>query len=90
MTDLYFAISFFNYPSLDLVNIALVYIMYKLGAVCLIIDCKNEMEGQVEENMTRIGFRKEDAADQRKWREGIRSVAEVVRCIRPPSFTGDI
>ena len=45
---------------------------------------------QVEGNMRRIGLSKEDAADRCKWREGVGRVAEVVRCIRPPPFTGKI
>ena len=33
---------------------------------------------QVEENMRRIGLRKEDAADRCRWREGVGRVAEVM------------
>ena len=40
---------------------------------------------QVKENMKRIGLRKEDTADQSRWREDI---AEVVRCIQPPPVNG--
>ena len=48
------------------------------------------MEGQVEGNMRKIGLRKEeDVADQCRWREGVRRIAEVVRCIRPPPLTGE-
>ena len=44
---------------------------------------------QVEGNMIRIGLKKEDAANRCRWREGVRRVAEVVECIRPPPVTGD-
>ena len=44
---------------------------------------------QVEGNVRRIGLKKEDVADQCRWREDVRRVVEVVRCIQPPSFTGD-
>ena len=44
---------------------------------------------QVEENMRRIGLKKENAADRCRRREGVRRVAEIVRCIRPPPVTGD-
>ena len=46
--------------------------------------------GQVEGNMKRIGLRKEDTADWCRWSEGLGRVAEVVRCIQPPPFTGNI
>ena len=51
---------------------------------------KMKWREQVEGNIRRIGLRKEDAADRCSWREGIRRVAEVVRCIRPHPFTGKI
>ena len=44
---------------------------------------------QVKESMRRIGLKKEDIADQHRWREGVRRVAEVVGCIQPPPVTGD-
>ena len=43
---------------------------------------------QIEGSMRRIGLRK-DVADQCRWREGVKRVAQVVRCIRPPPVTGD-
>ena len=45
---------------------------------------------QVEGNTRSIGLRKEDRANWCRWREGVRRVAEVVRCIRPRPFTGEI
>ena len=45
---------------------------------------------QVEGSMRRIGLRKEDTADQCRCREIVRRVVEVVRCIQPLPFTGDI
>ena len=45
---------------------------------------------QVEGNIRKIGLRKEDIADRCRWREGMGRVAEVVRCIQPSSFAGDI
>ena len=44
---------------------------------------------QVEGNMRRIGLRKEDSADPCRWR-GVEKVSEVVRCIWPSPFTGEI
>ena len=43
---------------------------------------------QVKRNIRRIGPRKEDAADQCRWREGLRRVAEIVGCIWPSPITG--
>ena len=42
---------------------------------------------QVEGNIRRIGLTREDATDRCGWREGVGRIAEVVGCIRPPSFT---
>ena len=39
--------------------------------------------------MRKICLRKQDAADQCRWGEGVGGVAEVVRCIRPPPLIGD-
>ena len=44
---------------------------------------------QVEGDMIRIGLKKENVANRCRWREGVRRVAEVVGCIRPPPVTGD-
>ena len=43
---------------------------------------------QVKGNTRRIGLRK-DAADRRRWREGVGRVVEVVRCIWPLPVTAD-
>ena len=43
---------------------------------------------QVERSMRRIGLKKKDAADRCRRRKGVRRVAEVVGCIRPPPVTG--
>ena len=32
------------------------------------------------------GSRVEDAADQTRWREGVRTITEGMRCIQPPSM----
>ena len=44
---------------------------------------------QMEGSMRRISLRKEDVADQCRWRKGVKRVAQVVRCIRPPPVTAD-
>ena len=44
---------------------------------------------EIEVSMRRIGLRQEDVADRCRWREGVKRVAQVVRCIRPPPVTGD-
>ena len=49
---------------------------------------KMECREQVKGNMRRIGSKK-DAADRCRWREGVRRVAEVMGCIRPPTVTAD-
>ena len=50
---------------------------------------KMKRREQVEENMRRIGLKKENAAYRCRWRESVRRVAEVVGCIRPTPVTGD-
>ena len=50
---------------------------------------KMKWRKQIEGSMRRIGLKKEDTADRCRWREGVRRVAEVVECIRPPPITGD-
>ena len=50
---------------------------------------KMKWREQVKGNMRRIGLKKRDAADRCRWRKGVRRVAEVVGCIRPPPVTGD-
>ena len=42
---------------------------------------------QVEENVKKVGLKIEEAADRTKWREGVRAIAERMRCIRPSSVT---
>ena len=42
---------------------------------------------QVEESVEKIGLKIEEAADRTRWREGVRAIAEGMRCIRPPSVT---
>ena len=42
---------------------------------------------QVEESVKKAGLRIEEAADRTRWREGVRAIAEGMRCIRPPSVT---
>ena len=43
---------------------------------------------QVEGSMRRIGLRKEDVADRCRWRESIRRIAKVLRCIQPTHSLG--
>ena len=50
----------------------------------------DKMEQTSEGNMRRIDLRKENTADQCRWREGVGIVVEVVRCIQSLPFTGDI
>ena len=42
---------------------------------------------QVEESVKKVGLKIEEAADRMRWREGVRAIAEGMRCIRPPSVT---
>ena len=42
---------------------------------------------QVEESVEKVGLKIEKAADRTRWREGVRAIAEGMRCIRPPSVT---
>ena len=42
---------------------------------------------QVEESVKKVGLKIEEAADQMRWREGVRAITEEMRCIRPPSAT---
>ena len=48
---------------------------------------KQQWKRQVEESMKKIGLRVEEATDRARWREGVRAIAEGMRCIRPPSET---
>ena len=42
---------------------------------------------QLEESVKKVGLKIEEAADRTRWREGVRAIAEGMRCIRPPSIT---
>ena len=42
---------------------------------------------QVEESVKKVGLKIEEAADGIRRREGVRAIAEGMRCIRPPSGT---
>ena len=42
---------------------------------------------QMEERVKKVGLKIEEAADRTRWREGVRAIAEGMRCIRPPSVT---
>ena len=42
---------------------------------------------QVEESVEKFGLKIEEAADRTRWREGVRVIAEGMRCIRSPSMT---
>ena len=42
---------------------------------------------QVEESVKKVGLKIEEAGDRTRWREGVRAIAEEMRCIRPPSGT---
>ena len=42
---------------------------------------------QVEESVKKVGLNIEEAGDRTGWREGVRAIAERMRCIRPPSGT---
>ena len=42
---------------------------------------------QVEESAKKVGLKIKEAADQTRWREGVRVITKGMRCIRPPSVT---
>ena len=42
---------------------------------------------QVEESVKKVGLKIEEAADRTRCRDGVRAIAEEMRCIRPPSGT---
>ena len=42
---------------------------------------------QVEESEKKVWLKIEEAEDRTRWREGVRAIAEKMRCIRPPSVT---
>ena len=41
----------------------------------------------VEESVKKVGLKIEEAAYRTRWREGVRAIAEGMRCTRPPSVT---
>ena len=43
------------------------------------------MEEQVEENANKIALEEDEAANRTRWKEGVRAIAEGMRCVRPPS-----
>ena len=38
---------------------------------------------QVKESVQEVGLKIEEAADRMRWKEGVRAIAEGVRCVRP-------
>ena len=48
---------------------------------------KQTWKRQVEESLKKIGLRAEEATDRARWREGVKAIAEGMRCIRSPSDT---
>ena len=42
---------------------------------------------QVEESVKKVGLKIEEAGERTKWKEGVRAIAEGMKCIRPPSET---
>ena len=46
---------------------------------------KQTWRRQVEESVKEVGLKIEEAVDRTRWREGVRAIAEGMRCIRPPS-----
>ena len=42
---------------------------------------------QVKESVKKFGWKIEKAADSTRWREGVRAIAEGMRCIQPSSVT---
>ena len=43
------------------------------------------MEEQIEENVNKIGFEEDEAANCTRWKEEVRAIAEGMRCVWPPS-----
>ena len=41
----------------------------------------------MEKSVKKVWLKIEEAADRTRWREGVRAIAERMRCIRPPSVT---
>ena len=42
---------------------------------------------QVEESVKKVGLKIEEAIDRTRWKEGVRAIAEGMRCIQPLSGT---
>ena len=42
---------------------------------------------QMEESAKKVGLKIEEAGDRTRWREGVRAIAEGMRCVRPSSGT---
>ena len=42
---------------------------------------------QVKESVKKVGLKIEEAGNQTRWREGVRAIAEGMRCIRPSLVT---
>ena len=38
---------------------------------------------QVEESVKKVGLKIEEAGDRTRWKEGVRAIAEGIKCIRP-------
>ena len=46
---------------------------------------KADTEEQVEENLNTIGLEEYKAANRTRWKEGVRAIAERMKCVCPPS-----
>ena len=42
------------------------------------------MAEQVEENVNKFRLEEDKAANRTRWKEGVRAIAEGMRCVRPP------
>ena len=42
------------------------------------------MEEQAEENLNKIGLEEYEAANRTRWKEGVRAIAERMRCVCSP------
>ena len=64
-------------------NVLMKAIVHKMDRKCKQGQPRMKWRKQFKRNMRRNGLKKKDAADQCRWREDVRRVAEVVECIRP-------
>ena len=64
-------------------------IVHEVDRKCKQGQLKMKYREQVKRNMRRISLRKQDVADQCRWR-GVGRITEAARCIQPPPFTKDI